>query len=175
MSFSGLMAPFVYWKNFTLHNGTIGIIGGADAPTHTFMLWVSCDGLPIALISLGICLVISAVFCLIFSNTVKKYCNIKTSLISLGLSCVGAIGLVCVFIWFSIVSFGEMSKHPIEYPVSVLLGIVCFFAFVVLIAVYLKLRKTNWSIKGLIIDILTSIIYLPTFFYIFSYIYGLLN
>ena len=93
----------------------------------------------------------------------------------MGLSCVGALGLVCVFIWFSIVSFGEMSKHPIEYPVSVLLGIVCFFAFVVLIAVYLKLRKTNWSIKGLIIDILTSIIYLPTFFYIFSYIYGLLN
>ena len=168
MSFSGLMAPFVYWKNFTLHNGTIGIIGGADAPTYTFMLWVSCDGLPIALISLGICLVISAVFCLIFSNTVQKYCNIKTSLISLGISC---IGLVCAFLWFSIALFWEMSRRPI----SILLGVICLFVFIGLIIVYLKLRKTNWSIKGLIIDILTSIIYLPTFFYIFSYIYGLLN
>ena len=86
---------------------------------------------------------------LLFSNTVKKHCNINTSTISLVLSGVGALGLVCVFVWISIVSFHEMSKHPIEYPISVFLGIVCFFTFIVLIIIYLKLRKTNWSIKGI--------------------------
>ena len=46
---------------------------------------------------------------------VKNNCNIKTTALSLGLSAVGAAGLVCAFLWFSIVSFGEMSKHPTEY------------------------------------------------------------
>ena len=175
MSFFGFITPLVYWTNYTSKNGAVGIIGGADAPTYTFMLSALFDGLPFVLILLGISLVVSAGFCLIFSNTVKKHCNIYTSVISLGLSGVGALGLVCAFLWFSIVSFGEMSKNPIEYSVSILLGIVCFFAFVVLIAIYLKSRKINWSIKGFCIDIFTSIIYLPTFFFVFSYFYGLLN
>ncbi len=171
MSVLAFIAPIVYWNNYTLHNGAIGIIGGTDAPTYTFMLSALFDGLPFVLILLGISLVVSSVFCLLFSNTVKKHCNINTSIITLGLSSVGALGLVCAFLWFSIVSFGEMSKHPIEYPVSILLGIVCFFTFIVLIAIYLKLRKINWSIKGFIIDVLTSVIYLPTFFFVFAYLY----
>ncbi len=175
MSALGFIAPIVYWNNYTLHNGVVGIIGGADTPTYTFMLSALFDGLPFVLILLGISLVVSSVFCLLFSKTVRKHCNIKTSIISLGLSGVGALGLVCSFLWFSIVSFGEMSKHPIKYPVSILLGIVCFFAFVVLIAIYLKLRKINWSIKGFIIDVLTSIAYLPAFFFLFSYLYEILG
>lgn len=175
MSVLGFLAPIVYWNNYTSQNGYIGIIGGADAPSYTFMLSALFDGLPFVLVLSGICLVASASFCLIFSNTVKKHCNIKTSAISLALSAVGALGLVCAFLWFSIVAFGETSKHPIEYPVSVLLGIVCFFAFIILIAVYLKMRKTNWSVKGFIIDVLASVIYLPTFFFWFSYFYELLN
>ncbi len=164
MSILGFIAPIVYWNNYTLHNGAIGIIGGADAPTYTFMLSAFFDGLPFVLIWLGISLVVSSGFCLLFSNTVKKHCNINTSVISLGLSSVGALGLVCAFLWFSIVSFG-----------SILLGIVCFFTFVVLIAIYLKKRKINWSIKGFIIDILTSIAYLPAFFFVFSYLYEILS
>ena len=175
MSCLGFIAPIVYWNNYTSQNGSIGIIGGADAPTYTFMLSALFDGLPFVLILLGISLVVSAGFCLIFSNAVKKHCNINTSVISLGLSGVGALGLVCAFLWFSIVSFGEMSKHPIEYPVSVLLGIISFLGFIVLIALYLKIRKTNWSIKGFIIDVLTSIIYLPTFFFVLSYMYNTFN
>jgi Na+-transporting methylmalonyl-CoA/oxaloacetate decarboxylase beta subunit len=44
-------------------------------------------------------------------------------------------------------------------------------AFGVLIAIYLKVRKTNWFKKGLCIDILTSVLYLPGFFSVFSYVY----
>ena len=175
ISLLGFIAPIVYWNNYTSNNGAIGIIGGADAPTYTFMLLALFDGLPFVLAFLGISLIISSGFCLLFSNTVKKHCNINTSVISLGLSGIGALGLVCVFLWFSIVSFGEMSKHPIEYPISILLGIACFFVFMILIVLYLKFRKTAWSLKGFCIDILTSVIYLPTFFFAFSYLYEILS
>ncbi len=174
-SIIGVIVPFITLQNYTSQNGAIGIIGGADTPTYEFVIFHIMNGWPFVAILFGITLIVSALFCLIFSKTVKNNCNIKTTALSLGLSAVGAAGLVCAFLWFSIVSFDEMSKHPIEYPVSILLGIVCFFAFAILIAVYLKLRKTNWSVKGFYIDILTSIIYLPTFFFLLAYIYGLLN
>jgi hypothetical protein len=63
-----------------------------------------------------------------------------------------------------------MSKHPIEYPVSIILGLLCFFAFVALIVMYCILRIKKWSFKGVIIDILTSIVWLPTFFLIFAFL-----
>lgn len=175
MSVLGFIAPIIYWKSYTSQNGAIGIIGGADAPTYKFMLSAIFDGLPFVLICLGICLVISCVFCLVFSKTVRKHCNISTSVISLGLSGVGALGLVCAFMWFTIVSFGEMSRHPIQYPVSILLGNICFFVFIVLMVIYFKLRKTNWSIKGFVIDVLTSVLYLPAFFFAFGYLHEILT
>lgn len=174
-SIIGVIVPFITLQNYTSQNGAIGIIGGADTPTYEFVVFRIMNGWPFVAILFGITLIISALFCLLFSKTVKNNCNIKTSALSLGLSAVGAAGLVCAFLWFSIVSFGEMSKHPIEYPVSILLGIVCFFAFIILIALYFKSRKLNWSIKGIIIDILTSVVYLPTFFFAFAYLYEIIT
>ena len=174
-SIIGVIIPFITLKNYTYQNGAIGIIGGADTPTYEFVVFRIMNGWPFVAILFGITLIVSALFCLIFSKTVKNNCHIKTTALSLGLSAVGAAGLVCAFLWFSIVLFGEMSKHPIEYLVSVLLGIISFLGFIVLIALYLKIRKTNWSIKGFIIDVLTSIIYLPTFFFVLSYMYNTFN
>ena len=174
-SIIGVIVPFITLQNYTSQNSAIGIIGGADTHTYEFVVFRIMNGWPLVAILFGITLIVSALFCLIFSKTVKNNCNIKATVLSLGLSAVGAAGLVCALLWFSIVSFGEMSKHPIEYPVSILLGIVCFFAFVVLIALYFKARKINWSIKGFCIDILTSVIFLPTFFFAFSYLYNTLS
>ena len=174
-SIIGVIIPFITLKNYTYQNGGIGIIGGADTPTYEFVVFRIMNGWPFVTILFGSALIVSALFCLIFSKTVKNNCSIKTTVLSLGLSAVGAAGLVCAFLWLTIVSFGEMSKHPIEYPVSVLLGIISFLGFIVLIALYLKIRKTNWSIKGFIIDVLTSIIYLPTFFFVLSYMYNTFN
>lgn len=170
-SVTAALVPFIALQNYTSQNGATGIIGGADTPTYEFAVFHIMNGWPFVAILFGITLIVSALFCLIFPKTVKNNCNIKNTAISLGLSAVGAAGLVCAFVWFTIVSFGEMSKYPIEYPASVFLGIVCFFAFVVLIALYFRVRIINWSIKGIIIDIATSIIYLPTFFFVFAHLY----
>ena len=172
---AGVVIPIVLLQIYTSQNGAVAIIGGADGPTALFLTFKLMEGRIICSLVFGITLIISGLFCLIFSKTIKNNCNIKTSALSLGLSAIGAAGLVCAFLWFTIVSFGEMSKHPIEYPISVLLGIFCFFTFIVLSAVYLKLRKINWSIKGLIIDILTSITYLPAFFFLFLCLYEVLT
>lgn len=166
----GLLTPIVYLR-IVMHGGSSGIIGGMDGPTYWFILSRLYDGWPIALILLGISVVISSGFCLLFSKTVNKHCNIKTSAISLSLSGVGAAGLVCAFRWLAIVMFDGSSKFPIEYPVSISLGVLCFLAFILLIGLYFMVRGKNWSIIGVIIDVLTSIVYLPAFFWIISYVY----
>ena len=157
------------------HNGGMSIIGGMDAPTMQYLVTGIFGSLPDVLVLSGITLMISAVFCLLFSKTVKEHCAVKTSAISLGLSATGALGLVCAFVWFSIVAFDEVRKHPIEYPVSISLGLACLCVFIILIIQYFNARTNNWSVKGLVIDVLTSIFYLPTFFFIFSYLYEIIG
>jgi hypothetical protein len=171
----GILSPVVYWNSFTLRNQSAGIIGGAGAPTYMYVTFNLFWGLPLVFILLGLSMAVSAGFCLLFKNTIKTYCSVKTSAISIGLSAIGALGLACAFIWLSIVSFGEVSRHPVEYPITIFLGIVSFFVFVALIALYLKLRKMNWSVKGFVIDIFTSLIYLPTFFFAISFLYNALG
>ena len=114
-------------------------------------------------------------FLLAVLRTVSTHCNIKTSAISLGLSGVGALGVCCVLWWVTLTAFGEASKHPVEYPVSVGLGMLSFMVFVFLIGLYFIVRRKNWSIKGIVLDVLTSLLYLPSFFMIISLIHAAFN
>lgn len=171
IAISGYVTPMVYWSNYTAHHGSIGLIGAADnPPSYWFALYAMFGGLPLVLVILGITLFVSSAFCLLLSKTVKTHCNIKTSAISLALSGVGVLGLICAFKWFTIVTFHEMGKYPIEYPVSILLGILCAIVFVVLLVLYFKVRRMNWSIKGFVMDVLTGIVSLPAFFCMFAYL-----
>lgn len=97
----------------------------------------------------------------------------KFSLISLCISLFGAIGLCCLFIWFSIVAFGKMSSHPIEYPVSIIGGLLSLLMLSAAIAFYIKVRKNNIKIKGIIIDALTGIVALPNLFLLVARIYSI--
>ena len=167
---AGVFMPFIY-LSFGPHNGTAGIIGGAGMPTYQFIFSELFDGLLPALTLFGLCFIISAGFCLLFTKTVKTHCSLATSAISLGLSASGALGLVCLMLWITIVSFHEMARYPVAYPVSILLGCLCFFVFLALLALYFRARKADRSIKGILIDILTAMIYLPAFFCAFLYLY----
>lgn len=166
--------PVAFWEIYASNNFGVGIIGGADAPTYMYMLSRLFDGLPFVLILFGITLVVSSVFCLLFSKTVRKNCGIKTSAIALTLSGVGAAGLGCALNCFAIFAFSNPTKYPIELPCTVLLGMICLAVFVVLIAQYFKVRQTSWSAKGFVIDVLTGILFLPAFFFAFVYLYGII-
>ena len=164
---ASVLIPIIKFINYTAQNGSVGIIGGADTPTLLFLLQYSDGGLLFTSI-LGLTLFLSGGFCLIFGSVVINNCRLKTTALSLIISLFGASGLVCFFIWYSIVAFHEMSKHPLSYPLSIFSGLLSLIGFVTAIVFYIRVRKTNLKPKGIIIDILTSIITLPILFlYIF--------
>lgn len=173
----GIIVPCLQWQSYVDRlSSSGGIIGGAGMPSFSFFLGHELNGWPYVAFFGGIALVLSAVFCLIFDKTVKSSCSVGTSAISLALSAVGGAGLNCAVIWLSIVAFDEMSHYPIEYPASIVLGLLCLFVFAGLVVLYLivRCRRSRWSLKGFIIDILTSVIYLPAFFAAFMFLYGLI-
>ena len=165
----GVSMPFVHFQTIA-NDGAIGIIGGADGPTYFFFLFSLFNGLPFVFVLCGATIVITALLSLLLHSKVIKYCTLLTSAISLALSAVGGLGLTCAFLWFTIAAFGEMSRYPIAYPVSIAVGIGSLCTFIVLISLYLKHRRANWSWQGFVIDILTSILYLPAFFFVFAWI-----
>lgn len=170
----GAAMPIVIWR-LAASNGASSIIGGADMPSYLFMLFSVLDGLPLILVLFGIGAIISATFCLVFSKTVKNHCHLTTSAISLSLSACGGLGLVCALVWFSIVTFGETRRYPMEYPASMALGASALVVFLGLIALYFKVRLEKWSAKGLLLDVGMSILYLPGFFFAFTYLYEKLS
>lgn len=169
-----VLVPIIKINEFTAQNGSIGIIGGADKPTLLFLLKYSDGHLLFALI-LGLTLSLCGGFCLIFKSTVINNCRLKTTALSLIISFFGASGLSCFFIWYSIVAFHEMSKHPLSYQLSIIGGMGSLIAFVATIVFYVRARKDNLKVKGIIVDIITSIITLPTFFWLCAEIYNLLQ
>ena len=171
---ASVLVPIIKLSNYTAQNGSVGIIGGTDAPTLLFLLKYSDGHLLFALI-LGLTLFLCGGFCLAFKRTVTNNCRLKTTALSLIISFFGAAGLVCFFIWYSIVVFHEMSMHPIAYPLSIIGGILSLVAFIIAIILYIKARKEHFRIKGIVVDIITSIITLPTFFLVCTEIYNLLQ
>lgn len=169
--FLGLVAPFIYFNFLKQSDGAVGIIGATEGLPYMFALRAVYGGLSLVLVLIGVAIIVPAAFCLIFSKTVKTHLRLSTSAVSLGLSAVGALGILCAFVWLITVAFEGPSTHPVDYGVSILFGILSFFAFIILIGLYIKLRKANKSVKGIIIDVLTSIVYLPFFFYIFVCFY----
>ena len=126
-------------------------------------------------IHIGVVLIIAGLFCLVFSKTVKASCSIKTTALSLGISASGAAGLYCFFLWAVIAGFGETLKHPIEFTGSKIGGFICLALFILQIVFYIKQRKAFKSVKGIVIDVLTSILFLPTFFLFFDWLHKLIG
>lgn len=170
-----VLVPIIKINEFTAQNGSIGIIGGADGPTAIYLTSHLLDGNLLFTLILGLTLFLSGAFCLIFKRVVINNCSLKTTALSLIISFFGASGVSCCFIWYSIVAFHEMSKHPISYPLSIIGGILSLVAFIITIIIYIKARKEHFKIKGIVVDIITSIITIPTFFLVCTEIYNLLQ
>ena len=175
LALASVLVPIIKLSNYTVQNGSIGIIGGADGPTAIYITSHLLGGRLILTLILGLTLFLCGGFCLIFKRTVMNNCRLKTTALSLIISFFGASGLSCFFIWYSIVAFLEMSIHPIAYPCSIFVGLLSLVAFVMAIIFYVRARKENFKIKGIVIDILTSIITLPILFLLVSKICAILQ
>lgn len=161
LTLASTVLAFIFISS-AMQNEGIAIIGGADIPTALIIFSILGEYTLYPFI-IGITLVIGALFCLIFRKTTENNCTLKTTMLSLAISFIGAAGLCCVYVYGSIAAFHEFSKHPIAYPMSIGLGLLALALFVILIAFYCISRKDRFSVKGLIVDIFTSILCLPSF------------
>lgn len=169
------VVPWVLAFRLSAGQGSVGIIGGADGPTAQFLTMQLLSRWPGCLAFLSAALVLSGLFCLIFSKTVTHVCSVKTSAVALGLSATGGAGLYCFFLWLAMTAFHETGKHPIAYPVSVAGGLLCLAGFVALLVLYFRERKQKWSWGGLAIDVATAVTYLPAFLCAVSCVHEMLG
>ena len=157
--------PALTWLLSDSAEKTIGIIGGADGPTAIFItsriFFKTFLGI---LLTLGIPLVLTSLFCLIFPNFVQKNFSIKTTAIALGLSATGCLGAYCLITCLAVAGFGLVDEHPIAYPASIAAGLLALVLFLILFALYCKTRKGEVKIVGIILDVLTGALFLPFFF-----------
>ena len=157
--------PALMWLLDNTDAKTIAIIGGADGPTAIFItsriFFRTFVGI---LLTLGIPLVLTSLFCLIFPNFVRENFSIKTTALALGISATGCLGLCCVLEGLAILAFASPKKHPIAYPASIAAGLLALILFLILFALYCKARKGEVKIVGIILDVLTGALFLPFFF-----------
>lgn len=159
----------------TADRGANGIIGGASGPTYQLIVLRRLNGWPVCLMAAGVALTVTALFCFLFPKTVKKNCSVKTSVIAAAISAVGAGGISCFLEWFGIVAFHAAAQYPVAYPASVAGGVACFGIMILLLVGYCSAREGRWSLKGLAIDVFTSILYLPVFLFGFSFLYNVIS
>ena len=167
----GCVAPILAMESAMTDPGAVSVIGGAGAPTYEFMIFTVLDGWPFCLMLLGGCLLITGAFGLIFRKTAQVHMSVPTSLISIVLAAVGGVGAGCAFMLYVIGAFGEVSRHPVGYPGCLVVGALALIAAVVLVGAYFKLRKARMSVKGIVIDVVTCLVYVPSFFFLFAYAY----
>ncbi len=171
---SSIVIPIILISNYTASNGSVGIIGGADSPTW-FFLFYKLNGQFTLIPILGIILFLAGLFCLIFTKTVLQNCTIKSTSLALIISLFGSSGFVCVLIWCVIIGFDPISNHPISYPASIAGGVLSLLAFIISIVFYIKSRKRNLKLIGILIDVLTAALTLPFFIFLFIIIYNFLS
>lgn len=149
--------------------GAVSVIGGAGAPTYEFVVFTVLDGWPFCLMLLGGSLVITGAFGLIFRRTTQAHMSVGTTLVSMALAAVGGVGAWCALMLYVIAAFGEVSRHPVGHPGSLIVGTLALIGAAILVGAYWKLRRAKWSVKGIVIDVVTCLLYLPSFFFLFDY------
>ena len=158
-----------------LPSDDIGIIGGADRPTANFLIGKILSNAYGLLILFGLPTAVCSLFSLIFSRMVKKCCCFPTAATALGLSACASLGAYSLLIFASCFFLTDPSKHPIAFPASVACGMVALIGFILLMALYCKLRGKKPSVPGIFFDVVFSLMYMPAFFCSYNYIYSLLS
>lgn len=160
--------PVIFVLVNPAQSSSLGIIGGADTPTINFIMSCLVGTWQGLCFMLGVPLVLTALFAIIFKKTVSNHCSLKTTITALLISAMAGAEAGCFINCFLIAAMGQMHKHPIQYPWSVAGTTVAFVAILGLLALYIfKLRAKKPSGKGVVIDMLTAAVYFPFMFLAF--------
>ncbi|MBR5615789.1 MAG: hypothetical protein IKW66_03115 [Clostridia bacterium] len=107
----------------------------------------------------------------IFKRLTARGCTMATSLMSLGFSALGGLGLYCALTYV----FTTPRRNPIAHPASLLVGILALFAFILLIAFYVCKRREKCTFMGLCMDGWSAIVHLLPCFLGFSYLHEIIS
>lgn len=167
----GFGAPFVVLQNYAQE---VGIIGGADAPTYWYIMMNrrEMNGWPMCFVLSGIPMFLTAVFRLSCPDKEEECCPASTTLVTLGISAFGGSGLFFGLNMMIIVGFAGASQYPVAGPVYTALAVISLLCFVMLIFFYAFLRSVHKSRLGVFLDVVTSILYLPAFFWTIGLLFG---
>ena len=154
-----IISALIYSKE----NGNIPIIGGADEQTVFHALRFSLFENAFYRIVFGMTLLLIGLLGLIFRKTIFANCTKKSSLLTLSTSFFGGLGFASLLFWFVTVATNQIRFSPIGYPTSIVVGFLSLFAVIISIVLYVKEQKKDLKIKGIIIEVLATIITFPCF------------
>lgn len=161
----GLVLPIIMIRT---GGAATGIIGGADTPTYWHVVKTVLGGFPLWLDLIGTAMILTSLPAVFFIKSFQRACNLNTSLCTLGISASGGLGLMCVIVSGVYSSLG--APHDDFYFILIFLGLVALFGFLSMICVYFEARAKKSSFLGFIYDVVTSILYLPAFFFLFMFV-----
>ena len=153
----------------------VGIIGGADRPTINRYFQKMLSHPHGLLIHFGAAGIFISFLTLIFSRTVKKNCTFPTSGTALGLSACASLGAYSLVIFASCFFLTNPSRHPIRFPASVCIGWLALVGFILLMALYFRLRAVKPSRIGVFYDATFSLLCIPAFFCSYNILFNLLS
>lgn len=97
------------------------------------------------------------------------------ALLALGLSAAGSAGLYCLLTWYKLVSFGEIIISPIDYRASIIAGLFCLVAAVMLFLFYVISRHKNFTMRGVALDIGVLLLSFMPLYALWDVLYELLS
>ena len=156
-----------------LPDADVGIIGGADRPTANWYWRNLLNRLHGLLVYFGAVGAVISCLTLIFSRTVKKNCTLPTSGTALGLSACASLGAYSLLLFASCFFLTNPSKHPIAFPTSICAGMLALIGFILLMALYFRLRAVKPSRIGVVYDVTFSLLCMPAFFLSYHVLYDL--
>lgn len=163
------VATIVIAVNQPANEGSIGIIGGADdAFLRDVLIILLVRSWQFIAILLGVALILTSLFTAIFKKTTENCLTIKTSVTAILISAMFAVVVYSFSCFYPAMVIGSLHWHPVAYPCHIAAFVIALVALVILIAQYcFKFRKAKPSAKGVIIDILTAIVYVPFMYFAF--------
>ena len=102
----------------------------------------------------------------IFNKKLVRLCSLKTTLIALAIAAVTSLGIHSGLSLLSCFFLTNPSRHPIRFPASAGLGLLCLSGFIFLMYVYYKMRKKERSVSGVVLDVLLGLVYCVSFYFI---------
>lgn len=116
----------------------------------------------------GVVTVFCALVGWIFHKKISRCCCIKTTATAWGISAVTGLGIHCALSLLSCSFDSTPARHPVRYPASLCIGSLCFLAFFVLLYLYIKMRKKNVSVPGILLDVGLGLVYCAPFFFVWG-------